>query len=65
MEEFKQYAIRVADRYMELSDADKESLRKMRDTKGGKLLASVLGPEMEPLFNQLAAPKKKGLGSPK
>lgn len=61
--EFDEFKQNLIQRYSELSDNEKEMVRKFRGTKQGMLLSNLLGPEMQSLLSRLAAPspKKKGL----
>ena len=61
--QLEDYQNQVGQRYLSLTDAQKESLRKFKETKNGQILMQVLGPEFAPLLNQLAEPKSKGLAS--
>lgn len=62
---FEDYINQVTQRYMQLSEKDKEGIRRFKETKTGTLMAELLGPELQPLLNRLAEPKNKGLAARK
>jgi hypothetical protein len=67
--ELDEYKNVVAQRYAALSDDDKEIIRRFRGSEAGIIIGKVLGPEMQGMLSQLAAPNtstfvrsRKGLG---
>jgi hypothetical protein len=61
--QLEDYQKQILERYTQLSDTQKESVRKFKDTKNGQLMLNLLGPEFSPLLDRLAAPKATGLAS--
>ena len=61
--QLEDYQKQILERYMQLSDPQKESVRKFKDTKNGQLMLDLLGPEFSPLLDRLAVPKATGLAS--
>jgi hypothetical protein len=61
--QLEDYQKQILERYMQLSDPQKESVRKFKDTKNGQLMLDLLGPEFSPLLDRLAVPKTTGLAS--
>ena len=63
--EFENYINQVVQRYMQLPEKEKEGIRRFKETKNGQLMSELLGPELRPLLDRLAAPKNKGLAARK
>lgn len=55
--ELKDYMDTLGQRYLQLTEEEKETLRRLRTQPVGDVLQKVFGAEMAPLFSQLAQPK--------
>lgn len=58
----EEYYQAIRERYINLSDAEKELIRKLIKTKTGAALAKIFGKEFMDRFT-LLEPKKRGLAS--
>lgn len=68
--ELEEYKTVLQQRYMQLSEEEKEIIRRFRGSEASIVLGKVLGPEMQGLITMLAAPNtatfvrsRGGLGS--
>lgn len=55
--DFEEYTAGVAERYVGLSDEEKEKVRSFKASEEGQLVSFLLGAEFRPLLDTLASPK--------
>ena len=55
--DFEEYTAGVAERYIGLSDEEKEKVRSFKESEEGQLVSYLLGEEFKPLLDTLSAPE--------